>query len=139
MNAKLRRFCVAVWMAVAVLPLRSAEVVALTDLGLANLHFEGWKKPTPNRALNGQMLAIAKQKYERGIGTRATSTLWLEISPSKFLSLGKFLELIRIKNNFFIKTFIHNCKSVFIVTSLLNTIRTYIKFCLRIHHEVIIM
>jgi hypothetical protein len=66
-------------LAVAVLQLRSAEVVALTDLGLANLHFEGWKKPTPNRALNGQALSIAKQKYERGIGTRATSTLWLEL------------------------------------------------------------
>lgn len=56
-----------------------AESVALTDLDLTHLHFEGWRKPSLNRALSGKPLTIAKKTFEHGIGTRATSTLWFEL------------------------------------------------------------
>lgn len=59
--------------------LRSAEVVALTDLDLKHLHVAGWSPARVNQAFNGRPLSIGGKKFERGLGTRATSTLWLEL------------------------------------------------------------
>lgn len=56
-----------------------AETVALTALDLSHLHAAGWSAPRINQAYNGKPLSIAGQKYQQGIGTRATSTLWLEL------------------------------------------------------------
>jgi alpha-galactosidase len=56
-----------------------AETVSLTSLDLANLHFEGWTKPKVDAAFNGKPLSIGGQKFQTGIGTRALSTLWLEL------------------------------------------------------------
>ncbi|MCX6898343.1 MAG: NPCBM/NEW2 domain-containing protein [Verrucomicrobia bacterium] len=66
----------------------AAETVPLTSLDLANLHFEGWSKPKVDKAFNGKPLSIAGQKFRNGIGTRALSTLWLELDgrAQKFLA-----------------------------------------------------
>lgn len=73
------RFSVLLASALTALSLPAAETVSLTDLDLTQLHFEGWKKPVANRALSGKPLSIGQKQFERGIGTRATSTLWLEL------------------------------------------------------------
>ncbi|MCX6908174.1 MAG: NPCBM/NEW2 domain-containing protein, partial [Verrucomicrobia bacterium] len=67
---------------------QAAETVSLTSLDLANLHFEGWSKPKVDKAFSGRPLSIAGQKFQNGIGTRALSTLWLELDgrAQKFLA-----------------------------------------------------
>ena len=57
----------------------AVETVPLTSLDLANLHFEGWRKPQTDKAFSGKPLSIGGQKFQNGIGTRALSTLWLEL------------------------------------------------------------
>jgi alpha-galactosidase len=66
----------------------AAETVPLTSLDLANLHYEGWTKPKTDKAFSGKPLSIAGQKFQSGIGTRALSTLWLELDgrAQKFLA-----------------------------------------------------
>ncbi|MBI5821910.1 MAG: NPCBM/NEW2 domain-containing protein [Verrucomicrobia bacterium] len=58
---------------------QAADTVPLTSLDLANLHFEGWRKPQTDKSFSGRPLSIAGQKFQNGIGTRALSTLWLEL------------------------------------------------------------
>ena len=57
----------------------AAETVSLTSLDLGHLHFEGWGKPQTDKSFGGKQLSVAGQKFEHGIGTRALSTLWLEL------------------------------------------------------------
>ena len=57
----------------------AADTVPLTSLELSNLHFEGWTKPKTDKAFSGKPISIAGQKFQGGIGTRALSTLWLEL------------------------------------------------------------
>ena len=64
---------------VAALPAPAAETVWLTDLDLSHLHFEGGKKPSTGKAFSGKPLTIGGQTFQRGLGTRATSSLWLEL------------------------------------------------------------
>ncbi len=75
----------------ALIPLgasRAAETVPLTQLDLSHLHYEGWARPKTDQSFNGKPLSIGGQKFERGIGTRALSTLWLELDgrTEKFLA-----------------------------------------------------
>src|SRR5688572_18779190 len=58
--------------------LRAASV-SLTELDLTHLHVAGWSAPRVDLAFNGRPISIGKQTYPRGLGTRATSTLWLEL------------------------------------------------------------
>lgn len=55
------------------------QTVSLTELDLSHLHVAGWSPARVNLAFNGKPLSIAGRKFERGIGTRATTTLWLEL------------------------------------------------------------
>jgi len=66
-------------LALASLPARAAETVWLGELDLGHLHYEGWRKPQVDKSFSGKPLAVAGRKFERGIGTRALSTLWLEL------------------------------------------------------------
>ncbi|MEI7732555.1 MAG: NPCBM/NEW2 domain-containing protein [Verrucomicrobiota bacterium] len=79
-GAKLKRLFLAMaglamggWSAVA------AQTNWLTELDLSHLHVEGWRKPAADRSFSGKPLMIGGQKFERGIGTRATTTLWVEL------------------------------------------------------------
>jgi len=65
----------------ALLPLHAGSV-SLTDLDLSHLHFEGWKKPSIGKSFAGKTITIGGRKFERGIGTRALSSLWLELDGS---------------------------------------------------------
>ena len=56
-----------------------AESVALTTLDLNHLHVAGWSAPRLDQSFPGKPLAIAGRKFAHGLGTRATSTLWLEL------------------------------------------------------------
>lgn len=72
----------------ALLSVAQAETVSLTSLDLSHLHYEGWQKPQVDKSLNGKPLSIAGQKFEHGVSTRATSTLWLELdgATEKFVA-----------------------------------------------------
>jgi alpha-galactosidase len=61
------------------LPLLRAETIPLASLDLGHLHVAAWSAPRVDRAFNGRPLSIGGRTFERGIGTRATSTLWLEL------------------------------------------------------------
>lgn len=56
-----------------------SQTARLSGLDLTHLHYEGWKKPSVDRSFSGKPLAVAGRKFEHGIGTRATSSLWLEL------------------------------------------------------------
>ena len=57
----------------------AAESIWLTQLDLANLHFEGWGRPQVDKSFTGKPLSVAGQKFAHGIGTRALTLLWLEL------------------------------------------------------------
>lgn len=59
--------------------LSAEQTVSLTELDLTQLHVAGWSPARVNQAFNGKPLMIAGRTFERGIGTRATTTLWLEL------------------------------------------------------------
>ena len=67
---------------------QAAETIPLTSLDLSLLHYEGWRKPQVDKSSNGKPLSIAGRKFEHGVSTRATSTLWLELDgrAQKFIA-----------------------------------------------------
>lgn len=60
-------------------PLAAAETVWLDALDLGPMR-QGWGKPQVNRSIREQPLAIAGRTFERGVGTHAASTLWLNLA-----------------------------------------------------------
>lgn len=56
-----------------------SQTARLSSLDLTHLHYEGWTKPSVDRSFSGKLLSIGGRKFEHGIGTRATSSLWLEL------------------------------------------------------------
>jgi alpha-galactosidase len=61
------------------LKLPAAEVVRLTDLDLSKMR-QGWGKPQINRSIREQPLAIAGQKFTNGVGTHASSLLYIDLA-----------------------------------------------------------
>lgn len=59
--------------------LSAAETVRLTDLDLSHLR-QGWGKPQINRSIREKPLAIAGQTFTNGVGTHATSVLWIDLA-----------------------------------------------------------
>jgi len=57
----------------------AAETRWLHELDLSNMR-QGYGTPQVNRAIRESPLAIAGRKFDRGVGTHATSTLWVELS-----------------------------------------------------------
>jgi len=55
-----------------------AETVWLDSLDLSNLR-QGWGRPQVNRAIRETPLTIAGKVFARGVGTHATSTLWVQL------------------------------------------------------------
>jgi alpha-galactosidase len=54
-----------------------AETVWLDEMDLANMQ-QGWGEPQVNRSMREQQLSIAGRKFERGVGTHANSSLWID-------------------------------------------------------------
>jgi len=57
----------------------SAETVWLDDLDLS-VTTQGWGVPQKNQSVGGHALAIGGQKFERGFGTHATSSLRINLA-----------------------------------------------------------
>jgi alpha-galactosidase len=56
----------------------SAETIWLETLDLGNMR-QGYGKPQVNRSIREKPLTIAGKQFDRGVGTHATSTLWIEL------------------------------------------------------------
>jgi alpha-galactosidase len=57
----------------------SAQTVGLETLDLSKMR-QGWGKPQVNRSIREKPLSIGGQKFEKGVGTHAASTLWVDLS-----------------------------------------------------------
>jgi alpha-galactosidase len=55
-----------------------AETVWLSDLDLSKMR-QGYGKPQINRSMREKPLSLAGQTFERGVGTHANSTLWIDL------------------------------------------------------------
>ncbi|MDO8539584.1 MAG: NPCBM/NEW2 domain-containing protein [Opitutaceae bacterium] len=78
LHARCIRLLAFISLAPAAQPL-AADTISLADLDLTHLHVAGWSAPRVDLSFNGKPLSIGGRKFERGIGTRATTTLWLEL------------------------------------------------------------
>lgn len=58
---------------------RGAETVALTSLDLTKMR-QGWGKPQIDRSIREKPLAIGGKAFAHGVGTHATSTLWVDLA-----------------------------------------------------------
>lgn len=56
----------------------AAETVWLSSLDLNKMR-QGWGRPQINRSMRERPLAIGGQRFERGVGTHATSVLWIDL------------------------------------------------------------
>lgn len=56
----------------------SAEVVWLSSLDLSKVQ-QGWGQAQADKAVTGRPLSIAGERFGRGVGTHARSTLWIEL------------------------------------------------------------
>jgi alpha-galactosidase len=65
----------------------AAQTVWLTSLDLSKMR-QGYGKPQIDRSIREQPLSIGGQKFERGVGTHASSTLWINLAggSEKFLA-----------------------------------------------------
>jgi alpha-galactosidase len=57
----------------------STNTVWLTSLELSRIR-QGYGKPQINRSIRETPITIAGQKFERGLGTHAKSTLWIDLA-----------------------------------------------------------
>ena len=55
-----------------------SRTVWLTELDLTKMS-SGWGRAVPDRSCTTQQLSIAGRKFERGVGTHAESTMWVEL------------------------------------------------------------
>ena len=65
----------------------ASETVWLSSLDLSKVR-QGYGKAQANRGIREKPLSIAGQKFERGVGTHASSTLWIDLAggSEKFLA-----------------------------------------------------
>jgi len=56
----------------------AAETVWLDTLDLSHMS-QGWGKPQVNRSIREKPLSIGGRPFQRGVGTHANSTLWLDL------------------------------------------------------------
>ena len=71
----------------AALASQAAETVWLTSLDLTKMK-QGFGQPQSDRSIREQPLSISGQKFEHGVGTHASSTLWIDLAggTDKFLA-----------------------------------------------------
>ena len=56
-----------------------ADTISLTSLDLTHLQVAAWSAPRVDKSFGGRPLSIGGRIYEHGLGTRATTTVWLEL------------------------------------------------------------
>jgi alpha-galactosidase len=64
--------------ALGLFPCLGAETVWLSTLDLSKMR-QGWGKPQIDRSIREKSLTIAGQQFAHGVGTHASSSLWLEL------------------------------------------------------------
>jgi alpha-galactosidase len=66
---------------------KAVDAVWLSSLDLSKMQ-QSWGRPQINRSIREKPLTIAGQLFERGVGTHATSALWIELGggSEKFLA-----------------------------------------------------
>ena len=83
------KLLISLTLAITLLPLgpAAAETVWLSSLDLTKLK-QGWGKPQVDRSIRETPLSVGGHKFERGVGTHATSSLWIELAggSEKFLA-----------------------------------------------------
>ncbi|HWQ90391.1 MAG TPA: NPCBM/NEW2 domain-containing protein, partial [Clostridia bacterium] len=57
----------------------AAETVWLDSLDLSHMR-QGWGAPQVNRAMRETPLTLAGKVFDRGVGTHANSTLWINLA-----------------------------------------------------------
>ncbi len=65
-------------LAASFLPVAGADAVALTSLDLTNVR-QGWGGPQIDRSIRETPLSVGGKRFAHGLGTHATSTLWIEL------------------------------------------------------------
>ena len=78
-NPLLNRLIAPTILALASTLATAAETVWLDSLDLSAMQ-QGWGKPQINRSIREKPLAIAGQKFERGVGTHAASSFWIDLA-----------------------------------------------------------
>lgn len=73
---------------------QAAETVWLTSLDLTKMK-QGWGSAQIDRSIREKPLAIAGQKFERGVGTHANSTLWINLAGGT----ERFLASVGVDDN----------------------------------------
>jgi alpha-galactosidase len=65
----------------------SADTVWLSSLDLAKMR-QGWGSPQKDRSIREQPLAIGGRRFDHGVGTHATSSLWVDLAggSARFLA-----------------------------------------------------
>jgi alpha-galactosidase len=64
---------------IGIRPAMATETVWLDSLDLSLMR-QGWGGPQTNRAIRGAALTIAGNRFDRGVGTHATSTFWIDLA-----------------------------------------------------------
>ncbi len=57
---------------------QAAETVPLASLDISKMS-AGWGRPIANRSIQDQPITIAGQQYDHGVGTHATSSMWINL------------------------------------------------------------
>jgi alpha-galactosidase len=73
------RFLLASVLAGIVFQAQATETVWLSTLDLHEVR-QGWGKPQIDLSVTGKPMLIAGKKFERGLGTHATSAIWIDLA-----------------------------------------------------------
>jgi alpha-galactosidase len=73
------RFLLASALAGLVFQAQASETVWLSTLDLHQVR-QGWGKPQIDLSVTGKPMLIAGKKFERGVGTHATSAIWIDLA-----------------------------------------------------------
>src|SRR5258707_11591518 len=87
MKFTLSKFCAVATLSLAFLTAAkiSAATVWLDELDVSKTT-QDWGDPQKNKSIDGHPLSIGGEKYEHGLGTHATSTLYIDLKGAKNFS-----------------------------------------------------
>jgi alpha-galactosidase len=81
----LLKIVVGLWMGMTTLCFAQTNMVWLDEMDLTQMR-QGYGKPQTNASVSGGPISLASRKFERGVGTHARSTLWIETAGAKTFS-----------------------------------------------------
>ncbi len=78
MNQRLISRCVTFALAASISRIAAAETIPLSGLGVDKM-VQDWGTPRVDKTVAGKPMSIGGQAFEHGVGTHASSTLWVEL------------------------------------------------------------